>query len=200
MRGDPCPSVTTQQQIPGLLPGTGAIRLAIGDLVHSSVLVYQRALSHRDARDIASNGPTDSTSAVFLFHSADVSNLAERGPIAPECAHLFTMCASVPWGRPTPFRLWSRCGQGIEVVSGQGLASWEASGRALGCTLPSGDSPILPGFSTRRVQRGRKPPLRPFPADPDAADRASSRGPQRRRPRPRYRKSRRCSPCICILL
>jgi hypothetical protein len=33
MQGDPCPSITMQQQIPGLLPGTGAIRLAIGDLV-----------------------------------------------------------------------------------------------------------------------------------------------------------------------
>jgi hypothetical protein len=39
MQGDPCPSITMQQQIPGLLPGTGAIRLAIGDLVRSSVLV-----------------------------------------------------------------------------------------------------------------------------------------------------------------
>jgi len=36
---DPNPSVATQQQIPGLLPGTGAIRLAIDDLVRSSVLV-----------------------------------------------------------------------------------------------------------------------------------------------------------------
>jgi hypothetical protein len=36
--GDPCPSFATQQQIPGLLPGTGANRFAIGDLVRSSVL------------------------------------------------------------------------------------------------------------------------------------------------------------------
>ena len=41
--GDPCSRVTTQQLIPGQLPGTGAIRLAIGDLVRSSVLVFQRA-------------------------------------------------------------------------------------------------------------------------------------------------------------
>lgn len=41
--GDPCPSVTTQQQIPGLLPGTGAHRSTIDDFVRSSVLVFQRA-------------------------------------------------------------------------------------------------------------------------------------------------------------
>ncbi len=45
-RCDPCPSATTQQQIPGLLPGTGALRSSIGDLVRSSALVCQRTLRH----------------------------------------------------------------------------------------------------------------------------------------------------------
>ena len=40
---DPCPSVTTQQQSPGLPPGASAIRSTVVDLVRSSVLVFQRA-------------------------------------------------------------------------------------------------------------------------------------------------------------
>ncbi len=109
---DPCPSVTAQQQIPGLLPGTGAIRSTIDDLVRSSVLVFQRA-AHRCALVAlrATRGPNLSTPRKkFSLHTL-YGRTGVCAPSTPLPRALSTMCASGGWGSRTPSRSWKASGQ-----------------------------------------------------------------------------------------
>jgi hypothetical protein len=77
---DPNPSVAMQQQIPGPLPGTGAIRLAIDDLVRSSVRSLTRELISRVASVLQSNeapGDCSSRLAATLANSHEVARSFE---------------------------------------------------------------------------------------------------------------------------
>lgn len=101
---DPCPSGTTQQQIPGLLPGTGAHRSTIDDFVRSSVLVFKEprvAARLRVGGVRATKGPNGFPDPLFpfyprfAFHWRVAGRFRTTPPGTPQCAH--------PWdGTRTP--------------------------------------------------------------------------------------------------
>lgn len=100
--GDPSPSVATQQHIPGVLPGAGAHRSTIGDLVRSSVLVFQRA-APCGARGEKSNAWTNALHRVrFLRFGRPCSEFTRISAIRWERRHPFHKASQKPLGARHP--------------------------------------------------------------------------------------------------